>query len=287
MKFYCIIEKDNEDSQKRYALLEESCINKNIDFIKIIPEEFNYINSYIEEDSILYRATPGTKSRVIEKWIAGNSTTFYKDNFYLLNDRSSSFFSNRASGLPIIQTIPDFFSNFDQIDNYVNFVGGFPLIIKITGGSHGVGVIKIDSIESLKSFSDYLKTTSKNIILRKFIKHKKQGRLIVLGDKVIASHLNYCNKDFRSNVGSNQERMREAMVFPENVQQIAVKAVQSIGLDFGGVDILFEEETNNPYIAEVNFPCYFPTTQHLTNIDISGQMIDFLIAKSKGKIVTK
>ena len=68
---------------------------------------------------------------------------------------------------------------------------------------------------------------------------------------------------------------------------MAVKAVRSLGYEFGGVDILFEEETNNPYIAEVNFPCFFPTTQRLTNIDISGKMIDFLINKSKGKIVTK
>lgn len=287
MKFYCIIEKDDGDSQKRYLLLEASCKKRNIDFVKVVPEEFNYTNFYVEKNSILYRATPGRKSRIIEKWIASKSITFYKDTFYLFNDKSSSFFSNKASNLPIIETVPDFLSNFDLIENYVNFVGGFPLIIKITGKSHGVGVVKVDSMDALKSFSDYLKTTSENIVMRKFIQHKKQGRLIVIGDKVIASHVNYCDKDFRSNVGDDKERMRDPIVFPENVQEIAIRAVKSVGLEFGGVDILFEEETNNPYIAEVNFPCFFPTTQYLTNIDIAGQMIDFLINKSKDKNLTK
>ncbi len=147
--------------------------------------------------------------------------------------------------------------------------------------------MKIDSLESLFSVCDYLNSKSEPIILRKFIKHKEQARIIVLGDKVLANHTNLTSEDFRTNVGNNNSRKRLVKEYDEKIKNMAVKAVRSLGYEFGGVDILFEEETNNPYIAEVNFPCFFPTTQRLTNIDISGKMIDFLINKSKGKIVTK
>jgi glutathione synthase/RimK-type ligase-like ATP-grasp enzyme len=127
---------------------------------------------------------------------------------------------------------------------------------------------------------DFLKTKSETLILRKFIQHKEQARLIVMGNEVLAYHTNIASLDFRTNVGDNNSRKRMVKEYSEAIKNIAVKAVNLLGYELGGVDILFDEETNMPYIAEINFPCYFPTTQRLTGIDISGAMIDFLIKKS-------
>lgn len=277
MKFYCIVEENNNESKKRYSLLKTSCEKKDIDFCLITPNTFHYTKDKIIENSMMYRATRGDKSRLLEKYFLSKplATLYSKNGIF---DRNDSFFFNKKLNLPIIKTVPDFISNEDSLADYVTYLKGFPLIVKVTGGSHGVGVIKIDSMESLKSIRDYLKNES-GVILRQFIKHKQQGRLIVLGDQVIASHINYSTVDFRTNVGSNKVRKRKAFTFTQNIQEIAIKAVASLGLEFAGVDILIEEKTGEPYIAEINFPCFFPTDQQLSNVPISDLIIEHLIKK--------
>lgn len=284
MKFYCIIEKANDDNIARSSLLKTSCQERKVDFIQVIAEDFNYVRSdnLTTDQAIIFNATPYKESAILEKYLINKkSITFYSNFDVAMSNRSNSFFYNQKAGLPVIKSIPSIHKDRRFIQEHVDFLGGFPIVLKVTGNSHGVGVIKVDSLESLHSLIDYLSTLKVKILLRQFIPHKKQGRLIVLGDKVIASHVNYRSIDFRTNVGDNAVRQRDPMVFTPEVQDIAVQAVRSAGLEFGGVDILFHEKTDQPFISEVNFPCYFPTTQNITGIDIAGAMVDYLVAKAK------
>jgi glutathione synthase/RimK-type ligase-like ATP-grasp enzyme len=57
--------------------------------------------------------------------------------------------------------------------------------------------------------------------------------------------------------------------------------VQSCGIAFWGVDILFEETTWKPYLSEVNSPCDFAGTQKKTWRDIAGEIVDYLLQKAK------
>ena len=68
----------------------------------------------------------------------------------------------------------------------------------------------------------------------------------------------------------------------KEIQRVAVAAVKSIGIEFGGVDILFSDN-GEYYISEVNSPCAYNHTQTLTGIDIAGAIVDYLINKSNLK----
>jgi glutathione synthase/RimK-type ligase-like ATP-grasp enzyme len=276
-----------EDSNKTtFGLLKQSAEQRNIEIKPIYTEKFDFTDNIIlTQDDGLFRIASDYKSSIVEKILINNEVVSFYDSYIdcitkMDNVVGASLMHSKLK-LQIIPTIFTLPQNKDEIINYTQHLGGFPIILKAMGGMHGVGVIKIDSVDSLSSVLDYLNKRNENIILRKFIKHKEQARLIVLGDKVIASHGNLINEDFRTNVGNNSSRKRTVKEYNETINNMAVDAVKSLGYQFGGVDILFEEETNIPYIAEVNFPCFFPTTQRLTSIDISGQMIDFLINKSK------
>ena len=282
MKFYCIVEDHSERSKIRSSLLEKACKKRNIEFVELLPEKFDYTSGGLEKGALLFRATPGNKSRILEKHLTDESTTtFYNDNHFGISEKGGSFFYNEKQGLPIVKTIPDFLSNKENLKKYADLLGGFPVVVKITGGTQGVGVLKIDSMESLKSFCDFLDEAKLPAIMRQYIKHKEQGRLIVVGNRVVATHVNYPTDDFRTNVGPHSKRKYEAKAYAEDIKNLAVKAVESVGIEFGGVDVLFDQETDKAYIAEVNFPCAFPLTQDLTGIDIAGAMVDYLIKKSK------
>lgn len=282
MIFYCIIEEENEENLERVKLLKKACDEKRIGFNLLEANKFDFINPpCLEEGDLIYRATPGERATSIERVLLNKKcTAFYKDYKLGLNDRTSSFFMHQKEGLPVVKTIPDLPSDRSILKKYAKFLGGFPLIVKVRGNRHGVGVIRVDSFESLVSIADYLTPMLENkYFMREYIDHTGQGRLIVLGNKVIASHENkVVEDDFRTNVGNR--RSREAKKFSKEMEDVAIKAVTSLGLEFGGVDLLLCK-TGKYFISEVNFPCHFPTTQTLTKVDIAGKMVEYLVNKSK------
>jgi len=140
-----------------------------------------------------------------------------------------------------------------------------------------MGVIKVDSFSSLLSITDYLIHSNQQAVLRKFIEHEEHARLIVLGDSVISSiAYKKPTDDFRTNVGEKPNVVGKK--YSTEVQEIAVKSSKSLGFEFAGVDIIIDK-SGTPYLAEVNFPCYFPRAQEATGDDISGMMVDYLIGK--------
>jgi len=273
---------NTDEPSVSFDLLKKSAIKRGIKVSIIHTGKFDF-SKQIEltnRDSI-YRISIDPISILIEK--------------KLINEKVISFYSNytdcirkvdnvigytlfhEKNGLPIIKTVYSITNNRNLLKKYSETLNGFPLIIKSIGGSHGVGVIKIDSIESLYSIADYLSDQGSNFIMREFIDYVTHARLIVLGDKVISSvEYKRINDDFRSNVGDNLNI--ENKKFSKEVEKMAVGSVNSLGYEFGGVDVLIDKN-NNPFIAEVNFPCYFPRAQEYSGVDISGQMIDYLINK--------
>lgn len=205
--------------------------------------------------------------------------SFYKDDniFYLNSEEIDTFIlDNKNVPLPkIMYYIP---KDRDALRRCVDYLGGFPICIKVLGGSHGVGVMKVDSYGSLFSVADYIKQQKNGAVLKECCDVVSSARLIVLGDKVIDSIEYSANKDdFRSNEGKVPNVMPKK--FDKTVKKVAIKAVQELGLEFGGVDIMITN--NGPKIAEVNNPCFFARCQLLTGIDIARQMVEYLVKKGK------
>jgi len=284
MKFYCIF-KDHQKITK--DLLKKSALDRGLDFIEILSDDFKFYEDFFSESekkekAILYRIASGQQAKNVENQLLienKNLITFYKNNrdaFFNVKDIDLQKFYN----IPIIETISHISSvNIEYLNGCVKRLGGFPIIIKVTGKSHGEGVMKIESMNSLISVLGFLKKMDvDNMILRKFIDSYRHARMVVIGEKVVDS-IEYIvpENDFRTNAGDPVVRAEK---FPESFEEIAIKAVNSMNIEFGGVDILIDKD-NKPHLAEVNFPCYFPRNQLTTNCDVSGIMVDFLISKAK------
>lgn len=235
----------------------------------------------LKKGDLLLRLTGSSRAKRVEKLIITDDVAhFYKDSNYAISGRDSSYFYNKQAGLPVIKTVPLLPTWESDFHEHIDYLGGFPLVVKIQGGQDGVGVMRVDTVQGLKSVIDYVRSQSKAVLLRSFVQHAYYGRLVVVGDKVVASHRTYSvENEFRTNALGNTGEKKEAIVFPEEVQKVAVAAVRSIGIEFGGVDILFSDN-GEYFISEVNSPCAFNYTQVITGIDIAGAIVDYLTVKA-------
>lgn len=282
MKLFCISQKNKNVIIE--GLLRKAAESRKIDFIEIDQNKFNFVNfNEARDGDLLYRSMVTYRARNIEIFLLYKEifTTFYRNNKDGINRPDNVFDATmlfKYKNLPIIPTVFDITSNRELLLDYVNYLGGFPVVIKVIGGSHGIGVVRIDSIESLNSYADVADRDEHTYIMRQYIHNHQHARLIVIGEKVVASiEYKKDNDDFRT--GDTRVFTKR---FSDEVNEIAIKAVSVLNLEFGGVDILISED-GIPYIAEVNFPCYFPRAQETTGINIAGLMVDYLVAKSRKK----
>ncbi|MBT3220072.1 MAG: hypothetical protein HN348_13360, partial [Proteobacteria bacterium] len=175
-------------------------------------------------------------------------------------------------------------SAFDKrsIEEKAAEVGGFPVVIKVPHkvGGNGQGVVKIESAESLRSMVDLLlPQKAKFLRLSAYIPHRRGGRLIVLGNEVISAYEVLKHPlDFRTNRESENPH-RYLVDYPDSILQMAIEATHACGFDFGGVDIIFDEE-GRPYLTEVNYPTYYYYAEKITGVPVSRLMIEYLKAKA-------
>ncbi len=260
-----------------------ACRELGIEYVEVIASTVTMSSApVLQAGDLLYRASVTTRSALVERMIMRSGViTFRQNEDSVFYDRRTSFFKLSQDNIPVIPTYPLIPQSWSEREEALDTVGGFPLIFKVLGGSHGVGVIKVDSLESFKSVIDYFIKTDKSVLIRKFITHEYSGRLIVVGDKVVASYRNLVLKDeFRSNSSDNTDKDREPFNFGDETNAMVVKAVHISGLEFGGVDIIVDQE-GKPFVAEINFPCQFEVAHRVTGVDVASAMVQYLLDKSR------
>ncbi len=282
MRFLCIANPAKYKRHTTMELLKEACAQRDIEFVLVDPNQVSPTDFHSQPGDLLYRVATahnlGAQEMEYHLW-REDIVTFYKRYDYgLITMRTWDSLILPKFGVPTPKTVGYLSNNREVLRKAVTELGGFPIIVKAVGGSHGVGVMRVDSWQSLFSVADYINAQETKAVLKEYFDVRSSARLIVLGDKVIDSIEYRANDDdFRSNEGNVPNVV--AKKFSAEIEAVAVKAVHALGLEFGGVDILFSDDKMG--VAEVNFPCFFPRCQMLTGTDIAGQMIDYLVAKSK------
>lgn len=179
-------------------------------------------------------------------------------------------------GIPVPRTL--IVRKLEFLDEGIEKVGGYPVIIKSAFGSYGVGVAIAESRRSLYSSLDMVwKSTASSIILVQEYVAEAEGvdfRAYVIGDRVVASMQRKATKgDFRSNLHYGGEAVK--VILSKEEQHLAVRATQALGLDVGGVDIL--RTKSGPVIMEVNANPGFEGLMKVTKVDIPKEMVKYAI----------
>jgi len=92
--------------------------------------------------------------------------------------------------------------------------------------------------------------------------------------------MRYNPNDFRSNVlaGGSMTIFDAPIEFIETAE----KASKALGLDFGGIDIMFGPN-NEPIICEVNSNCHFNTFYKTTGINLALEIALYVIEQINNK----
>ena len=279
-KFFCILGTYNNEKSLNFNLFKEAAKRYNLEIVCIEADKINLDDLFdieVTNNDLLYRIGDGINSQLAELILNKNGISKLSQSHGEII--WSDIIKPKKNNIPIIPMVIGISDDIKKLKKNIASLGGFPIVMKFDGESHGRGVFKANNIEEVLSFS---KTLPNNTVpvMKKFIYNAKHIRCVVLGNKVLDA-IEYLldEKDFRTNVG-----IPNVIKFPydEEVFSIAIDSVKASDREWGGVDILIDEN-NNKFLAEVNTPCNFSRNQLYTGTDIAGSIIEFLINKSKGK----
>ncbi len=184
-------------------------------------------------------------------------SAFQNSQAFMLNTRSAMLTcDNKLTtallfekfGIPTPKTA--FVSNEKNLDDAQKLVGGkFPVILKTLTGTQGIGVVKVESYESLVSTVQALWNHDAEVLLQEFMDIPFDVRTFVVDNKIFASTKRIHSKeDFRSNI--HRGGSAEPYKLSEEEKEIILKASRASKAYLVGVDHIIYK--GKPYVLEVN-----------------------------------
>lgn len=174
-----------------------------------------------------------------------------------------------------------------KAEEVVADVGGAPVIIKLLEGTQGMGVILAETAASATSIIEAFSAANVNILVQEFVSESSgtDVRALVVGGEVVASMKRTSRKgDFRSNL--HRGGKAEAVELTAEEVATAVKAVDTLGLNVAGVDML--RSRRGTLVLEVNASPGIEGMEGATGVDVAGRMIELLEARARpGETHTK
>ena len=177
--------------------------------------------------------------------------------------------------LPILPTLTVGSAEF--LADTVAEMGDYPFILKPFYGTHGRGIMLLDTPTSLTSAVNALCDFHQDHVIQPFITEAGgvDIRILVVGGKVIAAMKRSAPPgEFRANI--HQGALGEPISPPAAYTRLAVQATAALELEIAGVDLLQTNE--GPVVLEVNPSPGFEALESVTEINIADAIIKFAVA---------
>lgn len=192
--------------------------------------------------------------------------------------RSIQLLARAGVGIP--KTV--FTRSINDIEDLIDEMGGYPVIIKLARGTHGNGVVLAETKKAAKSVMQafyVMDDDGTNILLQEFVKESagQDIRAFVVGGKVVASMKRQSlDDDFRSNLHQGGEGT--AIRLTDDEKKTVQKAAKAMGLSICGVDIMRSER--GPLVLEVNSSPGFGI-EKVTGRNVALSIIEYVEQNAK------
>ena len=150
-------------------------------------------------------------------------------------------------------------------------------IVKQIDGSKGENVFLVHTADE---FDKAISSIEKNCMFQQYISTSfgRDIRVWVIGNSIAGSVLRYSDTSFLSNYSQGGEAMQYEI--DSEIKDLALRSTQALGLEFAGVDILFDEVGYT--VCEVNGNAGFRTISCVSDENIPYQLFDYINRKIYG-----
>lgn len=162
--------------------------------------------------------------------------------------------------------------NPEDIPKLIERVGGPPAILKLIKGTQGVGVIKVDTVESAVSALEALWSLREDVLIQEFVAESTgvDQRVFVVDGKVVAAMERSAREgEFRANVHRGGSTRK--LDLDDESRDTALRAARALDLRVAGVDIL--PSSRGPLVIEVNASPGLEGIENATGRDIAKDII--------------
>lgn len=261
--------------------LAEACAARGVEFVRIDAGRFEFDpQEGLADGDMLYRAgISGRAIRVEQQLLHPGVATFYAEPLGAFWGPINYPLLFQQIGLPMPRTLPMETADRAALERAVTWLGGYPVVVKVLGGSRGVGVLRADGPTALYALADLLLADGRTPFMSAYVDPADHWRVTVVGERAVAAYLNPREPgDFRT-YGS--ERPEDFLAEPPaDLAELALAAAQATRVELAGVDIL-RHESGRLYVLEANFPCYFAQAQEFGGVDVAGAMVEHLMGKAR------
>jgi ribosomal protein S6--L-glutamate ligase len=190
--------------------------------------------------------------------------------------RALQLLACRGIGMPVT----GFAHSPDDTRDLIGLVGGAPMVVKLTEGTQGVGVVLCETDEAAESVIDAFRGLRAYFFVQDFVEEARgmDIRCFVVGGKVVAAMMRKAKPgEFRSNL--HRGGTAAAIRITAEERSTAIRSAEIMGLDVAGVDIL--RSSRGPMVLEVNSSPGLEGIEQATGIDIATKIIELIERKAR------
>ncbi|MEL9991935.1 MAG: RimK family alpha-L-glutamate ligase [Thermoproteus sp.] len=190
-------------------------------------------------------------------------------SWLIASDKLASSLALLKAGLPVPPTTAteNMFAAYRAVSNFGE------VVVKPLRGSMGYGVFRLDDPDVAMHVFSMLTNLNKPFYVQKYLeKNGGDYRVVVVGDRAIGAEFRR-SESWKSNVAQGARPERAELT--QELEELAVRAVKALGLEYGGVDIA--ETKDGYYIFEVNPTMSWQGFKAATGINPAEYIIDRLI----------
>lgn len=162
--------------------------------------------------------------------------------------------------------------NPEELAAIIEQVNGPPAILKLLKGTQGVGVIKVDTVESAVSAMEAFWSLREDVLVQEFVAESTgvDIRVFVVDGRVVGAMERTAGEgEFRANV--HRGGTTRKVDLDEEAREVALRAARALDLKVAGVDILPSER--GPLVIEVNASPGLEGIEGATGRDIAKEIV--------------
>jgi ribosomal protein S6--L-glutamate ligase len=161
-----------------------------------------------------------------------------------------------------------------DVSKMVKLVGGAPVILKLLSGTHGKGVMLGRDLDEIQASLDTVWALNQTLLIQEYVRESAGSdiRVLVVGGRVLGAMQRSAKLGrFRANVHQGAEVAAHPL--DEELEWMALRAAEVIGLEIAGVDLV--EGAEGYRVIEVNSAPGFEGFERATGRNVAAEILRY------------